>query len=184
MQFSESSWELGSRLGKAFPYGTAATSSSRIFVMPTAARASFARSRFVASCRAWATKGSALLIFSFAWFRKPWRVADEVVSRSSGFRIEPAVALIETSLIETSSCQRFRDNIVLHLNQRLRPFWIQHNRRAQFPTATRLHMEPEVGEWGRGDSNSHALRHVVLNHARLPIPTLPHGAPVASSIII
>ena len=28
--------------------------------------------------------------------------------------------------------------------------------------------------WGRGDSNSHALRHVILSHARLPIPTLPH----------
>ena len=28
--------------------------------------------------------------------------------------------------------------------------------------------------WGRGDSNSHAFRHMILNHARLPIPTLPH----------
>ena len=27
--------------------------------------------------------------------------------------------------------------------------------------------------WGRGDSNSHASRHMILNHARLPIPTLP-----------
>ena len=27
--------------------------------------------------------------------------------------------------------------------------------------------------WGRGDSNSHALQHMILNHARLPIPTLP-----------
>ena len=31
--------------------------------------------------------------------------------------------------------------------------------------------------WGRGDSNSYALRHVILNHARLPIPTLPHAWP-------
>ena len=30
--------------------------------------------------------------------------------------------------------------------------------------------------WGRGDSNSHAFRHMILNHARLPIPTLPRGA--------
>ena len=29
--------------------------------------------------------------------------------------------------------------------------------------------------WGRGDSNPHAFRHVNLNHARLPIPTLPRG---------
>ena len=29
--------------------------------------------------------------------------------------------------------------------------------------------------WGRGDSNSHASRHMILNHARLPIPTLPQG---------
>jgi hypothetical protein len=27
--------------------------------------------------------------------------------------------------------------------------------------------------WGRGDSNPHALRHMILSHARLPIPTLP-----------
>ena len=29
--------------------------------------------------------------------------------------------------------------------------------------------------WGRGDSNSHAFRHMILSHARLPIPTLPHS---------
>ena len=29
--------------------------------------------------------------------------------------------------------------------------------------------------WGRGDSNPHAFQHMILNHARLPIPTLPHG---------
>ena len=28
--------------------------------------------------------------------------------------------------------------------------------------------------WGRGDSNPYALRHMILSHARLPIPTLPH----------
>ena len=28
--------------------------------------------------------------------------------------------------------------------------------------------------WGRGDSNSHALRHMILSHARLPVPALPH----------
>ena len=27
--------------------------------------------------------------------------------------------------------------------------------------------------WGRGDLNPHALRHMILSHARLPIPTLP-----------
>ncbi len=27
--------------------------------------------------------------------------------------------------------------------------------------------------WGRGDSNPHAFRHMILSHARLPIPTLP-----------
>ena len=27
--------------------------------------------------------------------------------------------------------------------------------------------------WGRGDSNPHALRHMILSHARLPVPTLP-----------
>ena len=28
-------------------------------------------------------------------------------------------------------------------------------------------------QWGRRDSNPHALRHVILSHARLPVPTLP-----------
>ena len=28
--------------------------------------------------------------------------------------------------------------------------------------------------WGRQDLNSRAFLHVILNHARLPIPTLPH----------
>ena len=33
------------------------------------------------------------------------------------------------------------------------------------------HREPR--KWGRGDSNPHAFRHMILSHARLPIPTLP-----------
>ena len=28
--------------------------------------------------------------------------------------------------------------------------------------------------WGSRDSNPDAFRHMILNHARLPIPTLPH----------
>jgi len=34
-----------------------------------------------------------------------------------------------------------------------------------------------LGKWGRGDSNSHAFRHMILSHARLPVPALPrtHG---------
>lgn len=31
------------------------------------------------------------------------------------------------------------------------------------------------GWWGKRDSNPHALRHVILSHARLPIPTFPRG---------
>ena len=31
------------------------------------------------------------------------------------------------------------------------------------------------GRWGRRDLNSHGLLHVILNHARLPVPTLPRG---------
>lgn len=31
--------------------------------------------------------------------------------------------------------------------------------------------------WGRGDSNPHGFLHVILNHARLPIPTLPQYDP-------
>ncbi len=31
--------------------------------------------------------------------------------------------------------------------------------------------------WGRRDSNPHGLPHVILSHARLPIPTLPHAEP-------
>ena len=31
----------------------------------------------------------------------------------------------------------------------------------------------ERTKWGRGDSNPHAQRHMILSHARLPIPTLP-----------
>ncbi len=30
--------------------------------------------------------------------------------------------------------------------------------------------------WGRGDLNPHAFRHMILNHARLPVPTLPPKA--------
>ena len=33
-----------------------------------------------------------------------------------------------------------------------------------------------VNWWGRGDSNSYALRHMILNHARLPVPTLPRSS--------
>ncbi len=32
--------------------------------------------------------------------------------------------------------------------------------------------------WGRGDSNPHAFQHMILSHARLPIPTLPRQAPL------
>ena len=28
-------------------------------------------------------------------------------------------------------------------------------------------------KWGRGDSNPHAFQHMILSHARLPVPTLP-----------
>ena len=31
-------------------------------------------------------------------------------------------------------------------------------------------------EWGRRDSNPQALRHMILSHARLPVPTLPREA--------
>ncbi len=31
----------------------------------------------------------------------------------------------------------------------------------------------ESAWWGRGDSNPHALRHMILSHARLPVPALP-----------
>src|SRR5436309_10305849 len=30
-----------------------------------------------------------------------------------------------------------------------------------------------IAGWARRDSNPHAFRHVILNHARLPVPTLP-----------
>ena len=36
-----------------------------------------------------------------------------------------------------------------------------------------LLLRPVFYWWGRGDSNSHALQHMILNHARLPVPTLP-----------
>ena len=38
----------------------------------------------------------------------------------------------------------------------------------------------ETEKWGRGDSNPHAFRHMILSHARLPIPTLPHEARLAT----
>ena len=40
------------------------------------------------------------------------------------------------------------------------------------------HREPR--KWGRGDSNPHAFRHMILSHARLPIPTLPREAKLAT----
>ena len=30
-------------------------------------------------------------------------------------------------------------------------------------------------KWGSRDSNPDALRHMILNHARLPVPTLPRS---------
>ena len=32
---------------------------------------------------------------------------------------------------------------------------------------------PAVWRWGRRDLNPHALQHMILSHARLPISTLP-----------
>jgi hypothetical protein len=29
--------------------------------------------------------------------------------------------------------------------------------------------------WGRGESNSHASRHMILSHACLPVPALPQA---------
>ena len=37
--------------------------------------------------------------------------------------------------------------------------------------------------WGRRDSNPHALRHMILSHARLPVPTLPPQIPATLLII-
>ena len=37
--------------------------------------------------------------------------------------------------------------------------------------------------WGRRDSNPHALRHMILSHARLPVPTLPLADPATLLII-
>jgi hypothetical protein len=34
----------------------------------------------------------------------------------------------------------------------------------------------KIDTWGRGDSNPYAFRHMILSHARLPIPTLPRKA--------
>ena len=36
-----------------------------------------------------------------------------------------------------------------------------------------LAVNPKNTMWGRGDSNPHAFQHMILSHARLPIPTLP-----------
>ena len=33
----------------------------------------------------------------------------------------------------------------------------------------------QISWWGRRDSNPHALRHMILNHARLPVPTRPRA---------
>ena len=38
---------------------------------------------------------------------------------------------------------------------------------------TGLRHTPASEQWGRRDSNPHALLHMILSHARLPIPTLP-----------
>ena len=40
---------------------------------------------------------------------------------------------------------------------------------------TRRVKSAETGWWGRGDSNPHALEHMILSHARLPIPALPQA---------
>ena len=33
----------------------------------------------------------------------------------------------------------------------------------------------QISWWGRRDSNPHALRHMILSHARLPVPTRPRA---------
>ena len=40
-------------------------------------------------------------------------------------------------------------------------------------STTELHPLAKQHSWGRWDSNPHGLLHVILNHARLPVPTLP-----------
>lgn len=37
-------------------------------------------------------------------------------------------------------------------------------------------------KWGRGDSNSHARGHMILSHACLPIPALPHKAKLTTDV--
>ena len=54
---------------------------------------------------------------------------------------------------------------------------LQKSRQRQCSVGLRVMGEGRRRMWGRGDSNSHASRHMILNHARLPIPTLPHEAP-------
>jgi len=46
---------------------------------------------------------------------------------------------------------------------------------------TRIKQEiKQTEKWGRGDSNPHALLHMILSHARLPVPALPHERELAS----
>jgi hypothetical protein len=44
--------------------------------------------------------------------------------------------------------------------------------------------ERDCGEWGKRDSNPHALRHMILSHARLPIPTFPRAITCARATSI
>jgi len=52
--------------------------------------------------------------------------------------------------------------------------------RLNLPIATHR-LAAEYLMWGRGDSNPHALRHMILSHARLPIPTLPQIGNIPTS---
>ncbi len=49
-------------------------------------------------------------------------------------------------------------------------------RQLQLTSALPEELASACAKWGSGDSNPDALRHMILSHARLPVPTLPQAA--------
>ena len=57
--------------------------------------------------------------------------------------------------------------------------WDSNRREAVYGAAAPFRTPSKRSWWGSRDSNPDALRHMILNHARLPIPTLPRAASTA-----
>ena len=81
----------------------------------------------------------------------------------------------ESLIRQNAGSRTSAENQLVDMEPSLRPHlatlrWQREAR--QSPEST----HPLLAKWGRRDLNSHGSLHVILNHARLPVPTLPQRA--------